>query len=64
MSYTKLKPRMQRATEGYLKDMLDQHLTDAEWKTLSDKVCQRAYDKQVEVAGRTLNKILDSGPHF
>ena len=59
-----LKPRMQRVNGDYLKDMLDKYLTDAEWKTLSDKVCQRAYDKQVEVAGRTLNKLLDSGPHF
>ena len=58
------KPRMQRVDGEYLKDMLDKHLTDAEWKTLSDKVCQRAYDKQVEVAGRTYLNMLETGPHF
>jgi len=59
-----LKPRMQRVEADYLKKMLDNYLTDAEWKILSDSVCQRAYDREIDRAGRALSRLINSGPNL
>jgi len=56
------QPRMQRVEGDYLKEMLHTYLTDAEWKELSDKVCLRAYNKQIERYEGHIKKLLDQGP--
>jgi len=53
---------MQRVEGDYLKEMLHIYLTDAEWKELSDKVCLRAYNKQIEQYEGHIKKLLDQGP--
>jgi len=56
------QPRMQRVEGDYLHEMLHKYLTDDEWKVLSDKVCLRAYNKQIEQHEAHIKRLLDQGP--
>lgn len=57
-----IKPRMQRVDAGYLHSCMHTHLTDKEWKEISDLLCTREHDRQVMKKLKEYEAMKRKGP--
>ena len=57
-----IKPRMQRVDAEYLFRAIHTHLTDDEWKELSDKLCTREFEAEVKAKTAHVARIVSQGP--